>query len=234
MGPENPDVARRSRPQHTSCRTVSSPQPREPRQTSTPRHQHILQECPLFTAQRTQTWLKGPDLNTHPAGLSPLHSPENPDLARRSRPQHTSCRTVPSSQSREPRGRPQHQDINTSCRAVSSSQPRYTILQDCPLFSAQRNQTWLKGQTSAHILQDCLLFTVQRTQTSTHPAGLSPLHSPENPGADLNTHPVGLSPLHSPENPDLAEGADFNTRLLGKATDMELTTSFVASTELRI
>ena len=71
---------------------------------------HILQDYPLFTAQKNKTWPEGADLNTktstHPAGLFPLHSPEEQDLTWR--------------------GRPQHQDLNTSCRTVPSSQPRGT------------------------------------------------------------------------------------------------------------
>ena len=52
-------------------------------------------------------------------------------------------------------------------------------------------------QTPAHILQNCPLFTAQRNQT-------------------------------------WPEGADLNTKLWGSATDLELTTSFVTSTGLKI
>ena len=94
----------------------------------------IFQDCHLFTALRTQTWLLGPGASTHSAGFSsqsretrpvqkgqtsalhpsthpvglPLFTvqrhqtwPDRADL--NTTPQYTSCRTVPSSQSRETR-----------------------------------------------------------------------------------------------------------------------------------
>ena len=55
----------------------------------------------------------------------------------------------------------------------------------------------VRTRTPAHILQDCPLFTAQKNQT-------------------------------------WPEGADLNTKLWGSATNLELTTSFVTTTELRI
>ena len=106
------------------------------------------------------------DPSTYPAGLFPFHSLKKPDLARGNRPQYLTLR-------------PQH----TSCRTIPSSWPRYV---KADLAREGRPQ-----------YQD----------TSTHPAGPSPLHSPDKP--DLarksrpqqypSTRPAGLSPLRGPD-----------------------------------
>ena len=151
---------------------------------------HISQDCPLFTSQRNETW---PDYSTHPAGLFPLHSPEEPGLARRSRPQHQDPNTHPA------RLFPLHSPEEPDLAAVWPN-PSTHPAGLSPLHSPEESGLTRRGRP-------------QHRDPSTHPAGLFPLHSPEEPGLargcrpqhqDPSTHPARLFPLHSPEKPDLA------------------------------
>ena len=125
---------------------------------SDPTPAHILQDCPLFTAQRDQTWLYGLDPSTHPAGLSPLHSQQNPDLARGTRLQHIlqDCSLFTAKRDQTLSEGP---DPSTHPAGLSP-------------FHSPETRPGQRDLTQAHILQDCSLFTAQRIQT--RPEGPDP------------------------------------------------------------
>ena len=155
--------------------------------------------------------------STHPAGLSPLHRPEKPDLTTVWPDLNTSCRNSPEKPdlttvwpdlNTSCRNRPEKPDLttvwpdlNTSCRNSQEKPDLTTVWPDLnthPAGTDQRSQTWLQSdQTSTHILQE-QPREARPDYSLTRPQHTSCRNRPEKPDLttvwpDLNTHPVGTA-----------------------------------------